>query len=266
MRRLLVRPGAIGDFIVAIPAMQHLRADYTEVWTSAATVPLANFADGAQSITDAGLNRLGITEADDVIAKLRGFDSIVSWYGTNRPEFRALTEALQLPFTFHPALPAGECLHATDFFLRQAGAEPGAIPRLDVPPTGRGDFAVIHPFSGSERKNWPMERFAALAGRLQNSMPVQWCRGPEDTLADAVCLPNLYDLACWLSQARVFIGNDSGVTHLAAAVGTPVVAVFRAANRPVWAPRGDHVRIVEGVEVTDISVDDLARAAEQALG
>ena len=75
-------------------------------------------------------------------------------------------------------------------------------------------------------------------------MPVRWCRGPEDPpLDDAVEIGNLYELACWLARARLYIGNDSGITHLAAAVGTPVLALFGPTDPRVWAPRGEHVRV-----------------------
>jgi len=52
----------------------------------------------------------------------------------------------------------------------------------------------------------------------------------EEPLEGAVKIDDLYDLACWLSTARVYIGNDSGIAHLAAAVGTPVVAIFLASD------------------------------------
>ena len=60
---------------------------------------------------------------------------------------------------------------------------------------------------------------------------------------DAVHIENLYELACWLSTARLYIGNDSGITHLAAAVGTPVIALFVATDPVIWAPRGEHEAI-----------------------
>src|SRR5260370_30859886 len=100
MRRLLIRPGAIGDFIVSMPAMEHLRAEHTEVWTSGPNVPLARFADKARSIAGTGLDLLGIEGVDppwELIARLRAFDSIVSCYGANRPEFRHAVGRLRLP-------------------------------------------------------------------------------------------------------------------------------------------------------------------------
>jgi lipopolysaccharide heptosyltransferase III len=249
VRRLIIRPGAIGDFIVSLPAMECLRTDYLEVWAAAPNVPLARFADRAGSIASTGLDLLAITEPEPrLIRELRGFDSIVSWYGSNRPEFRDSVRQLGLPFTFYPALPPeGTGQHATDFYLEQvrgitACASDG-IPRIQCQAT-RENFAVIQPFSGSPKKNWPLEKFRRLAAGLKQRMLVYWCRGPEDPPLDgAVCMENLYDLACWLARARLYIGNDSGITHLAAAVGTPVLALFGPTDPAVWAPRGEHVRV-----------------------
>jgi ADP-heptose:LPS heptosyltransferase len=240
MRRLIIRPGAIGDLIVSLPALEHLKAGYTEVWAPARNLSLIRFADRTRSIASTGLDLVGVTESD--LAALREFDSIVSWYGTNRPEFRALTAALGLPMEFLPALPPeGAEVHAVDFYLRQVGAPPGVAPRV-VCPVERRDFAVIHPFSGSVRKNWPLAGYRELARRLP--FPVAWCAGPEEELPGAVRFDDLYELACWLASARLFIGNDAGITHLAAAAGTPVIAIFGPTDPAVWAPRGDSVRVV----------------------
>jgi ADP-heptose:LPS heptosyltransferase len=75
-------------------------------------------------------------------------------------------------------------------------------------------------------------------------MAVHWCAGAEDPpLPGAVRIDDLYALACWLARARLYIGNDSGITHLAAAVGTPVLALFGPSNPAIWAPRGANVRV-----------------------
>ena len=124
MRRLIIRPGAIGDFIVSLPALECLRTDYLEVWTASAHVPLVRFADAARSIAGSGIDLLGIGETsrlEGLIGELRSFDSIVSWYGTGRQEFRDVVRKLGLPFQFFPALPPqGSGVHATDFYLEQA--------------------------------------------------------------------------------------------------------------------------------------------------
>jgi heptosyltransferase III len=249
MRRLIIRPGAIGDFIVSLPAMTCLATQSLEVWTAARTLPLVRFAGKTRAIASTGLDLLGVAEPPTgLVETLRQFDSIVSWYGANRPEFRQTVAALGLPFLFLPALPAeGTRLHATDFYLEQVRAiaafTSDGIPRIECA-VERGDYAVIHPFSGSPRKNWPLERFHALAEKLQRVMPVRWCAGEEDPpLPGSTRIHDLYELAGWLAQARLYIGNDSGITHLAAAVGTPVLAIFGPTNPEIWAPRGRHVRV-----------------------
>ncbi len=110
MKRLIIRPGAIGDCVLALPALEHLRAEHTEVWVARQNVPLIRFADRVRAISDTGLDLAGIP-GYRVPAALGEFDSIVSWYGTNRPEFRAAVEGL--PFTFLPALPSAGGVHET---------------------------------------------------------------------------------------------------------------------------------------------------------
>jgi ADP-heptose:LPS heptosyltransferase len=237
MRRLLIRPGAIGDFIVSLPAMEALRGDYTEVWCAQQNVPLARFANASRSIIAAGLDRLGLLPADEVIERLRSFDAILSWYGTQRDDFRKMVRSLDLPFEFLPALPDGG-LHAVDYYRGQVNDRPvGRFPRIECPDATR-EFAVIHPFASSVAKRAPMEWFESAARVLGESMPVHWLCGPEEQLTGAVRIDDLYELACWLRRARIFVGNDSGISHLAAAVGTPVYACFRTTDPKIWAPRG----------------------------
>jgi len=257
VNRLVIRPGAIGDFIVSLPAIESLRP--AEVWTASAHVPLVRFGARARSIASTGLDLLGITEPDSaLIGRLRGFDEIISWYGSNRAEFRGLVESLGLPFRFLHALPQAGCtMHAIDYYLLQTGALPGAIPWIPVPKNERRG-AVIHPFSGSPRKNWPLDRYRELVRRLSETMPVAWCAGPEDRLPEAdIRIPDLYELAYRLAAAQVFIGNDSGIAHLAAAVGTPVVALFGPTDPRVWAPRGRQVSILQRSELSEIEVAEV---------
>lgn len=253
MKRLLIRPGAIGDCILSLPALEHLNAGYTEVWVPSVVVPLIGFADRVCAISSTGIDRLEID--DNLRKRLDGFDEIVSWYGANRPEFRAALNAV-----FHAALPPADCgLHATDFFARQVGAPCGLLPRLPVVRPTAHRSIVIQPFSGSAKKNWPLDRYRALAARLP--LPVTWIAGPEEKLEGAQRFDNLRELAGFIAGAALYIGNDSGITHLAAASGAPTLALFSATNPKVWAPRGANVTVLK-----DAPIDVVLEAANRLLG
>jgi heptosyltransferase III len=107
VRRLIIRPGGIGDCILSLPAIEHLRTETTEVWVPSSIVPLIRFA-AARAISSAGIDLLGLPGVEPpagLIETLRSFDSIVSWYGSNRGEFREQVRKLGLPFQFLDALP-----------------------------------------------------------------------------------------------------------------------------------------------------------------
>jgi ADP-heptose:LPS heptosyltransferase len=132
------------------------------------------------------------------------------------------------------------------------------------PRTQNATMVAIHPGSGSPRKNWPVERWVELAGRLRGQAPLLIVGGETDTAAVAALaafgevaldLP-LPELARRLAACRLFLGHDSGVSHLAAAVGTPCVLLFGPTEAAMWAPPGEHVQTVHrGPELSAISVD-----------
>lgn len=264
MKRLLIRPGAIGDTILALPALGALRGAYTEIWCRAEMVPLlGHLAEQVESIAATGIDSQQWPAP--LVDRLASFDEIVTWYGSNREEFREALSAIHPRVRYLAALPPEDSqVHAIDFFLEQVGASPGAAPRLPVR-RNPGQYAVIHPFSGSAKKNWSLERFAQVARELECEMPVFWSAGPEEKLASATRFERLDDLAEWIAGAEVYIGNDSGITHLAAAVGTPVVALFGPTNPAVWGPRGERVKIIARSGMEEIKTHDVLEAITNLL-
>jgi heptosyltransferase III len=257
LNKLLIRPGAIGDCILSLPALRHLSTGDTEIWAPSAVLPLIQFAR-TRSIASTGIDLVGI--GNFPTPELGHFGEIVSWYGSNRPEFRAALESSGIPCSFHPALPdPANTLHAADFFAQQVGAPLGAMPHIQVGEVERRASIVIHPFSGSLRKNWPLASFEDVA--RCSPLPVEWTAGPDEALDRAVRFENLFDLACWLAGAALYIGNDSGITHLAAAVGVPVIALFGPTSPEIWAPRGANVIVLHEprIEVVSSALSAAAR-------
>ncbi len=267
MRRLVIRPGAIGDCILALPALEYLKSEYTEVWVPSPVVPLVQFADVVRPISASGIDRLGVGDLQPdakLIQTLRSFDSIVSWYGFAREEFRSALSSLGAHCQFYQALPPADYRgHATDFFAAQVGARAGLRPRIGIGAARLRRSVVIHPFSGSGRKNWPLQCFQNVAVTL--ACNVEWTAGPEEQLADAIRFDNLLDLATWVAGARVYIGNDSGITHLAAATGVSTVALFGPTAPETWAPRGENVTVLHSEALTDLKVETVLETVNRLL-
>lgn len=226
MRTLLIRPGAIGDCIRSFPELEEHKSAYTEVWISRPVVPLVCFAGRVRAIADMQLDMVGLPGIDapaSTIQSLLSFDRVHSWYGSNRPEFRHAVS--YLPFQFHQALP---------------DRRPPGIPRIPISGPWHGSI-IFHPFSSSPKKNWPIEEFDKLAAAFGG---VEWTCGPEEEVPGCAArrFEDLGEMAVWLSGARLFVGNDSGITHLAAAVGTPTLAMFGPTDPSLWCPAGPNVR------------------------
>ncbi len=120
-------------------------------------------------------------------------------------------------------------------------------------------LVVIHPGSGSRKKNWPLQRFIETAKYLLNNYNVKLLilSGPADEeimsvmreglkLEDVTFVESmqLKSLTAVLEQVDLFIGNDGGISHVAAAVGVPSLLIYGPTDPDIWAPRGSNVYIV----------------------
>jgi heptosyltransferase-2 len=128
---------------------------------------------------------------------------------------------------------------------------------------------ALHPGSGSEKKNWPEPKWRELIQKLSGSrLLLVGGEAEEDRLerlAEAApcelarSLP-LAELAARLSNCSLFVGHDSGISHLAAAVGTPTVVLWGDTVETVWRPLGEHVTLIK--HVSNISVDTVLGATK----
>jgi hypothetical protein len=135
----------------------------------------------------------------------------------------------------------------------------GAFERLDKAGVdAERAYHVLHPGAGAEAKRWDLDGFLAVAKELDQPVfvlgPVERERWPDESVralraAGTVLLtPRLTLLAGLLAGSAGYVGNDSGVSHLAGIVGVPTVAVFTATAPQQFAPRGPAVRALDARE------------------
>jgi len=302
---LVSHAGALGDFITALPSIGVWRRLHARERTVLLGRPAFAALCGGMfdEVWDAGAGRFASLYGPAPDARLADlFSSFVSalLFTPTASPLAANLAALgvreitkQEPFPSGPSRAggAGHFVHVVDYHLSlfpaQVVTDADRIPRITPPDHPEAERTVqpgtiaIHPGSGSARKNWPLARFVELAHRLEaRGGRMAWIEGPaerggmpgdEPGTAGAVQIwrgLSLPALGARLSRCALFVGNDSGVSHLAAAVGCPSVVLFGATSPAVWAPRGERVEIVdsEGRGMEEISVERALQVADSALG
>lgn len=314
MNILFIRGGALGDFIVTLPAMRLVR----ERWPDAHIEILGNprlseialqryYLNGVRSVNHGPLSAFFTPRAvldPEWMDYIGDFDLVLSYFYdpdglflTNLKRcnpLEILTHSPRVPENFgRPAaryfagileplglalandasgelFPSPEDTHAARAFL--TGLKSGTR------------VVAIHPGSGSETKNWPVESWAELGRRLVQAVPdvtLLLVEGEADAapaqilveawkglpLLRARWLP-LPILAALLRETVLFLGHDSGITHLAAASrrDLPVVALFGPTDPAVWAPPREGVRVLQGnPQLKDLPVDEVLQTALKLL-
>jgi ADP-heptose:LPS heptosyltransferase len=133
----------------------------------------------------------------------------------------------------------------------------------------QGRYAVLHPFASTPEKRWPSERFCELARYLQlwNIKPIFLAGGADDASPfhpHQVFQGSLTEAKAVISKALVFIGNDSGPAHIAAAFRVPSVVLFSSSNPAIWGPWRTESEIVVAPDgFTKVSVSRVIAALER---
>jgi ADP-heptose:LPS heptosyltransferase len=285
-KTLVIRSGAIGDFIVTLPVIQLLRTTYP-FW------PLSLIAKDrvrslVKDVVDEFVHIDGpflvpffqkeVDRNSEGFRYLADFDFVISYLGRTgkvSANLSALPNTRVINATAIP--PVGYDHHVTEFLLEPL-AEVVDISSAPLPTITIGEreaklageflsscglpadsrLIAVHPGSGSSRKVIPPSILSQVVNRIVLTFPgvrLLVIEGEADARHVSSfnhCLEgpyvkirreNLSEVAAILSKASLFVGNDSGISHLAAAVGVPTIAVFRSTNPSVWAPRGKSVRI-----------------------
>lgn len=230
-------------------------------------------------------------EACSLTALLGGHDRLISCFaaGDRRAELRLAALAGVSQAAFLPVRPAENSqAHLLEIWSDMLGLAPPEVSpaRWEVPEQWRRagaaaldregvdsdkPYAVIHPGAGSAAKCWRLERFCELAdGIIQSGCQVGFVLGPVESErwgAEAIAKlrsnfatlvsPPLPVLAGVLAAAAAYVGNDSGVSHLSAALGAATVALFATAAARHFAPVGAKVSIVAAPTLESITTEQV---------
>jgi ADP-heptose:LPS heptosyltransferase len=297
-RVLVIFPGALGDLMCLMPSLAAIARRHPGASIELmARMELAQLAAGRTVVTRAhsiDAREVGALFTDDtsgIARRLFGdFDRIYSFFATDDSRFRArLSAATDAHVSFHPFRPAGDG-HISTAYLRSIETEVDDVasttnPRLEPTPNdlaaatsalaqskcGTSNLLVMFPGSGSPGKNWSANKFVALASELSELASVAVVLGPAEMSlepvfgAAGVSVLKQLDLPMVAAIARVasaFVGNDSGVSHLAAAVGASGVVIFGPTDPARWRPvapeGGGQIAVVRRTPIETVDVREIA--------
>ena len=304
-RILVIRGGAIGDFVLTLPAIKLLRAAHAHAQLEilgyqhiAALAERRFYAEAIRSIEYGALARFFAKGAElprDLVGYFASFDLVVSYLFDPDRIFaqNLIRSGVENFLACSPKIHDGE--HATIQLARplqqlgliladrSATLYPSAADRefaREFYPTKR--MIALHPGSGSENKNWSLKNWTALIetvlrervgamllivggeadGRQLASLRANFSN--RVCFAENLDLPNL---AAVLERAAVFLGHDSGISHIAAAVGTPALLLFGPSDPAVWAPANANVSVLrtETGNLADLPESEVTTALDAFL-
>ena len=270
MKILLTRTGGLGDCLLTLPVAYRIRQANPDAelhvlgnGTMLDTARLTGGFDGFHSLDDAGF--AAFFSGKEPSAFLRSFfsrfDAVYLFTAADPGMISAGVTAAgaRACHVLNPNPPATWDRHVIDHLMKileSGGIKAGFFPgdNYGFQKLGHGEKAglVIHPGSGGVRKNWPLERFLAVAGSWGGEVtfilgPAELERGLGNAIPGGVrvvCPQSLDELCEQLSAGEAYLGNDSGVSHCAAFCGTRSVVLFGPTDPAIWRPLGDHVVVV----------------------
>lgn len=298
-RILIIRGGAIGDFILTLPAIRLMRENFPDCHLEilgyrhiAALAEGRYYADATRSIEYGPLAGFFNPKSEldpELTAYFAGFQQVISYiydpdglFGSclRKAGVRNLIAASpRLTDDTHAAKQLAAPLEQLALWLDDPAARffPSAsdlseadrrLAGLDAP------LVALHPGSGGDRKNWPLEKWQSLLRTLAQRHPsaallivggesdtarlqaLKSHPGPGLHFLENVPLPVLGAI---FSRCRMFIGHDSGISHLAASAGVPALLLFGPTDPDVWAPANPGVAVLRAPEgdLSRLEVDDV---------
>ncbi len=302
-RILVIRGGAIGDFILTLPTLKALREAYPQAHLEilgykhiAVLAEHRFYAQAVRSIEYGPLSSFFAKNSElptDLANHFASFDLVISYLYDPDGIFENNLRRCGVQNLIHGPAKVDDRDHAARQLarpLKELGLRASDFAPRIYPSTEDRKFAedflrgmprpilAIHPGSGSETKNWPIENWIEFGnvvldsdkfrGTLiivsgeadqgrSNELETIW---RNDRVHFARNLP-LPVLAALLGHA-IFVGHDSGISHLAAAVGAKCILLFGPTNPEVWAPMNENVEVIRGLngDMREIGCEDVIEA------
>jgi heptosyltransferase-3 len=270
---LVLFPGALGDFMCFLPALWALRQRHAgpmRIIAKAELVDLVRLPGASTASIDrreiADLFAPGARLSPETHALCGGFTTIHSWSGFSNPDLRRRLNLLGSERVgLHPFRGMQPSEHAADYYARCVGLRPTRPPASAVVQDsewwadfrqrhrlGNRPILVMHAGSGSPRKNW--QGFDTVARYWRQHYPdaMVLLHGPAESAGSIPgttgVLPvaglSLPQVAALLQRGSLYLGNDSGISHLAGAVGARGLAVFGPSDPALWRPRDGAVQVL----------------------
>ena len=277
-------PGALGDFMCFLPTLHALRERHSGQLLLVAKSELLDLVEipalGAASVDRREIADLFAVDGDPAPATralFDGFDSVYSWTGFGDVGFSqrlAATSRGRVSVYRFRGMRPGE--HAVDYYARCVGLDPSPLGapsvRLDRDwlaafkrqhQLDARSIIVFHPGSGSHKKNWRGFEAVIQYWRQQHADAIVLVRGPAEAgntmrsqsgvvVVDGISLPQV---AALLADRTIYLGNDSGISHLAGAVGAYAVVLFGPSDPGTWAPRGARVHVVHALNPCPVCLE-----------
>ncbi len=286
-RVLVLFPGSLGDSLCFLPALQAIarrhRGEVVEIMGKSAMVQLAqgwSLVSAAHSIDRAEVAQL-FSPAPEVCDEARSFFScfskVYSWMAHGDPHFAAKLRLLvQGPVEIFPFYRGQSSEHAAAYYLRCLGETLHSFPQM-VPQSEGQEWAenywqvhglesypvlTLHPGSGSPQKQWDLRGFEevlhwwtrerggrgiVLLGPAEEERGMKW-RGEGCQVRGL----SLTSLAALLYKTSLYLGNDSGVSHLAGAMGAKGAVIFGPTRPDQWRPLGGKLAVIRNEQFRKI--------------
>jgi len=253
----VIRLRSLGDCVLTTPALSILKAYRPDLQIGVVV------EDRFRAIFETNPNVAGILGpsigevvkyGSDLCLNLHGGTRSAMLTGASRAPIRAGFGHYRLAGVYNLLIPraqeilgeertvhTAEHLASAIFYL---GVPVCEIPRAALfaaPPGRRPPYAVFHPFASREDKTWPAEHFVEVARSLRDRFQPVFVAGPNDETNpfrefEVVANAPLSRVMSLISGAELFVGNDSGPAHIAAAFGIPTTVIFGASDPAIWGP------------------------------